>query len=412
MRDEPKTDALRDPAAEAAAVLLRIGFALLLIAAPVASVGSRRAYLVLAPLGISLVLLSTLIDGRGRHALTAALRFIASPVGVAVLFLLVWALISLTWTSARTLGLDRLVKIGGTLALAVVACVSLPARMRATNLYLIPIGVALAALLVIAAASYGLLPFRAFDPDQPTLDRAAAAISMQLFAAFAWLMTKRRPAMAGMLGGLVLLATFVAASENSAVAILAGALVVLAGHLNPRLTARLVAVGAVCVIMLSPLLAVLLRPYAHGLPFLDGDSARSLDVWGRIVASDPLRMITGRGVESTTFDRIGGRIGLEAPHSMLFEIWYEFGILGAGALAVFIAAGALRVAELAHGAAPYMLGGLVCAVVLGCLGLGTVQTWWMTTLCLAAVAFAGVNNGQYRSSRPRAAFARRTAVAG
>ena len=180
MQDMVRTFSRRQatPAANAAAHLLRIGFVILVVAAPIASVGSRRGFLVLAPLGIGIVFLAAMVDGRAGRTFNGVGRFLASAAGVAAIVLLAWAALSLGWTSARTLGGDRLVKIFATLLLAVFACVSLPNRMRASNLYLIPIGVLLAALLAIAAAVYGLLPFRAFDPDQPTLERAAAAISL------------------------------------------------------------------------------------------------------------------------------------------------------------------------------------------------------------------------------------------
>jgi hypothetical protein len=150
MRVPPSLRTRPTPAAQASALLLRIGLALLLIVAPMTSVGSRRAFLVLAPLGISIVFLAALLEGRGSRTVRSALRFLVSPAGIAAIFLLVWAALSLSWTSAQQLGFDRLVKIAATLLLAVFACVSLPPRMRASNLYLIPIGVALAGGLIVA----------------------------------------------------------------------------------------------------------------------------------------------------------------------------------------------------------------------------------------------------------------------
>lgn len=410
MRDGSTADFSRTPAAQASALLLRIGFALLLIAAPMMSVGSRRAFLVMAPLAIAIIFLATMIDGRAGLAFARTGRFFTGAAGVAALFLLVWAAASLGWTSSRSLGGDRLLKIAATLLLTVLACFSLPSRMRASNLYLIPIGVLLAALLAIAAAVYGLLPFRAFDADQPTLDRAAAAISLQLFAALGWLMTKDRPLTAGLLGLIVLVSTFLAAADDSAVAIAIGGLALLAATWRPRLTAIICAAGMALALLLSPLFVILIQPYAADLPWLDGEDIASLNIWVDVVRKDPLRLITGRGMESAAFDRITGVIGLAAPHSTLFETWYELGLLGAAALAALLGASALGVSRMTGRVAPYALGALVCAFVQGAEGSGTTQTWWMTTLCLTAIAFSAVNSGQYRSVRPRAALVRRAAA--
>jgi hypothetical protein len=402
MRVPPSLRTRPTPAAQASALLLRIGLALLLIVAPMTSVGSRRAFLVLAPLGISIVFLAALLEGRGSRTVRSALRFLVSPAGIAAIFLLLWAALSLSWTSAQQLGFDRLVKIAATLLLAVFACVSLPPRMRASNLYLIPIGVALAGGLIVAAAVYGLLPFRAFDPDQPTLDRAAAAISLQLFAAVGWLMTKQRPYTTAALVALVVLGTVLCDAEDSVLAIVCGALVAVAVAFRPRLVPRLLAAMVALLLLLAPLLVLVLHARRASLFFLDMDSLRALDIWARVTVQDPLRMLTGRGMESAAFDRLAGGIGLDAPRSMLFEMWYELGLLGVLALASFVGMGVLAAGRLALPVAASALGAITCAFILGCLGSGTVQTWWMTTLCLAAVAFAGVQNGQYRSERPRA----------
>ena len=408
MRDAATADPSRTPAAQASALLLRVGIALLLIAAPMMSVGSRRAFLIVAPLGISIIFLATMIDGRAGLAFSRTGRFFTSIAGVAALFLLFWAAVSLGWTSSRALGFDRLLKISGTLLLTVLACFSLPSRMRASNLYLIPIGVLLAAGLAIAAASYGLLPFRAFDPDQPTLDRAAAAISLQLFAALGWLMTKERPLMAALLGAVVLFAAFLGAADDSAIAIAAGGLALLAATWKPKLTGIVVAGLMALLLLLAPLLAIGVQPYADYLPWLEPEDFASLDVWVHVVRSDPLRLIAGRGMESAAFDRITGVIGFAAPHSTLFEIWYELGLLGAASLAVLMGAAVLAASRMTGRVAPYAIGALTCAFLHACMGSGTVQTWWMTTLCLTAIAFAAVNSGQYRSVRPRAALFNRT----
>ena len=410
MRDAATADSSRTPAAQASGLLLRVGFALLLIVAPMMSVGSRRAFLIVAPLGIAIIFLATMIDGRAGLAFSRSGRFFGTIAGFAALFLLIWAAFSLGWTSSRALGFDRLLKIGGTLLLTVLACFSLPSRMRASNLYLIPIGVLLAALLAIAAAAYGLLPFRAFDPDQPTLDRAAAAISLQLFAALGWLVTKERPLMGGLLGAIVLVATFLAAADDSAVAIAVGGLVLMAATWRPRITATVVASLMALLLLLAPLLAIAIQPYADRLPWLEPEDFASLDVWVNVVRADPLRLIAGHGMESAGFDRITGVIGLAAPHSTLFEIWYELGLLGAASLAVLMGAAVLAASRMTGRVAPYAMGAISCAFMHACMGSGTVQTWWMTTLCLTAIAFAAVNSGQYRSVRPRAAMVGRMAA--
>jgi hypothetical protein len=165
---------------------------------------------------------------------------------------------------------------------------------------------------------------------------------------------------------------------------------------------RVLAIVVALVALLAPLAVLALHARRADLSFLDAGNLRALDIWARVTVQDPLRMLTGHGMESAAFDRLAGNIGLDGPRSMLFEVWYELGLLGVLALASFLGMGVLAAGRLALPVAASALGAITCAFILGCLGAGTVQTWWMTTLCLAAVAFAGVQNGQYRSERPRA----------
>ncbi|MFD0461126.1 hypothetical protein ACFQY9_03690 [Microvirga aerilata] len=56
-----------NPSADAAAVLRRLGFALLFFAVPLASLFSRRALVVMAPLAVVLLVLAAALDGSAKH---------------------------------------------------------------------------------------------------------------------------------------------------------------------------------------------------------------------------------------------------------------------------------------------------------------------------------------------------------
>src|SRR4051812_30263677 len=102
---------LADPSADAAAVLRRLGFWLLLFAAPVGALFSRRAVVIVAPLAVALLVLAAALD-RGSRLSAGRLRQIAvSPGGLAGLLMIFWAALSLVWTPFLAEASERLLNL-------------------------------------------------------------------------------------------------------------------------------------------------------------------------------------------------------------------------------------------------------------------------------------------------------------
>ena len=97
-----------DPAEQAAQLLFRIGFGIICIVLPLSAIVSRRALVVVAPIGV-LVLISAALMMKARSGpirrISAAM---ASPAGLAGLFLLGWSALSLAWTPYPGPGAERL----------------------------------------------------------------------------------------------------------------------------------------------------------------------------------------------------------------------------------------------------------------------------------------------------------------
>jgi hypothetical protein len=382
-----------DPAEQAAQLLFRIGFGIICIALPLSAIVSRRAIVVVAPIGI-VVLVSAALMMKGRdEPLQRVSRALASPAGLAGLFLLFWSALSLLWTPYPMPGTERLIRLAGSAAIAVAAVVALPERMRASNLYLVAIGVGCAAV-----AALGVALLRPYWTEPTILERAVALIALLAWPAVAWLAMKRRT-IAGMaiaagvgavalaLPGLLILP-----------ALLIGA-VLLGGALsNRRGAAAAFAAAAVVLVMGAPLIALV----ASLLAPQESDFGRTMQVWADIILADPSRLITGHGVETVLRNRIAAALDASAPTSLLFEVWYELGVLGALALAVALVFVALSLSTLSRTLGSFGLGCLAFAFALSVLGLGTSQTWWMTALVTVAIVFCAVANGEYRTERPAA----------
>jgi hypothetical protein len=381
-----------DPAEQAAQLLFRIGFGILCIVLPLAAIVSRRALVVVAPIGI-VVLLSAALMMKRDAPFQRIGRAIASPAGLAVLFLLFWSALSLAWTPYPLPGAERLARLGGSAAIALFAVAALPERMRASNLYLTAIGVGCA-----AAAALGITLLRPGWTEPTVLERGAILICLLAWPAAAWLAMKRRTiagmAIAGGVGALAL------ALQGPLIlpALLLGA-VLLGGALNSlRGAAIAFAAAATVLIMAAPAIALVVSLLAPQ----ESEFGRTMQVWADIIVADPLRLVTGHGVETALRNRLAAGLDPGAPTSLLFEIWYELGVLGALALTAAVAFTALGLAGLSRTLGSFTLGCLAFAFALSVLGLGTSQTWWVTALTTAAIAFVAVANGEYRTERPAA----------
>ena len=99
--------------------------------------------------------------------------------------------------------------------------------------------------------------------------------------------------------------------------------------------------------------------------------------------------------------RIYGIVPANAPTTMLFEFWYELGIVGAFAAAFALHGGIRRAGRDATALVPCAMAAFAAAFAVGCLGVGLTLVWWLTTLALTILTFVAVERGQFRHSRPK-----------
>jgi hypothetical protein len=393
-----------DPAADAAALLRRLGFATLMVAVPLTALVARRAVVVLAPIGIALLVIAALLDG-DHDGLTADLRrALLSAGGLAGGLLLAWAALSLLWTPFRGPASERVLNVALTVAMVLGGYLALPGRMRSANLYLAPIGIGAAAIGAVVLALSDLAIGRGTDEDGAGIERGVVVLVLALWPALAWLRSRGRDLEALALAVAVAAAAVLASASLPVVALAVGALAYAVTAISPALGVRVTAGAVAGTVALGPLIPFLLRPLASLALRRDDQALAGLSAWRRVVADDPLRLVTGRGFEAASRGRGSGLLRAEAPTTLPFEIWYDLGLVGAAAAAVVLYA-AIRAAGRAHaGLVPGAMAAFATGFTLACAGIATAQMWWFTTLLIVALAFVAVDRGQFRTSRPKAAF--------
>ncbi|CAH1652819.1 MAG: peptide ABC transporter permease [Chelatococcus sp.] len=388
-----------DPAADAAALLRRIGFALLVVAVPVAALVTRRAAVIMEPIGVALLVMAALLDGQARMLATVR-RIVTSRAGLAVLMLVGWAALSLIWTRFPSTGGNKLINILGAIVLALAGTAALPERVRSSNLYLTGIGVAAAAMLAIALAMVGQSDD---DPDAAaSLGRGLAGLALMIWPALAWLVSRQRNMLALALSAVSAVAMVAGAVPMALLAFALSAFVFGLTSIRPKMGIRVVSWGMAGIVLAAPFMPFVLQPLVKLAFGVAHPWTETMRAWTSIVRADPLRLITGYGFDASLRGRVAGEIPVTAPTGLPFEIWYELGLVGAVSLALALGWAAQRAAAAHAVLVPGITAALTAGFVLACMGAGTAIAWWVTTLSITAIAFVAIERGQFRTSRPKA----------
>jgi hypothetical protein len=398
-----------DPATDAALLLRRIGFATLAVALPMASLVSRRAAVVLAPIGVVLLVIAALVEAPEMFVATLK-RAVFSRPGMILIGLVGWAVLSLIWSPYTMSAAEKASNLVLAVALGFCGVAALPDRMRASNLNLAALGTGVAAVFALALIVVAAL--RPVEAEPGSVERGVSVVLIMAWPALAWLLSRDRGLSAlalSLVVGLLALSRF---EDGEAVAMICGAVAFGAVSANRDKAVRIIAALIAGAMLFAPLLPFLLTPVVALLPDSANDFLQALAVWADVVLRAPIQLVTGHGLDTVLRGRITGALPQATPATLLFETWYELGIVGAAAASACLyfaikAAGRMPGALAAGGVAAY-----VTAFALTALGFATLQPWWLMTLAAVALLFSAIARGQYRTERPVAPLSLKTATNG
>lgn len=397
--------ALNSPAADAARLLGWLGLVLLLIVLPSIGLASKNAIYVLVPIGAALVLLASVLT-LTAHPFKSFSKLVLSPLGLGVLFFAFWAALSLVWTPFPADGAERLIKTFAMVSLALAVAFCLPERTRPANLYLLPVG-----LLLTAVLSLGTLIFSRFyahpaskgfsEFDESLFERSILTLIVLIWPAMGALSLRERWISAAVLVVLVASVAIAGLAQITLAAMGAGALTFALAMSSPRRVSLVLAGFIAALIATAPALPLLFGPILPMAGF-KLDMASPMAIWAEIIKSEGPRLITGHGLGVASQAVILGFLPLATPKSVLFIVWYELGVLGALSLALFTALAFIEAGRAPQAIAPALLGGLVTILTVACFGLATVQIWWINLVGCCMIAFVLLIKGIPRLQRPKA----------
>ncbi len=385
-----------DPAEEASRLLLRLGVFLLFVISLLAPILARQTIYILLPIGAALLLLAASLnpDSRAGSSLRA---LIAAPPVWAALLLAVWAGMSLLWTPFDGPA-ERFAKAAATMGLVAAATGLMPLRTKTSNLNLLPIGVAIAAGALVAITLLMAPKYTVEDIlDVGPLGRAGLGLVLLVWPAMGALAVRGRWIMAAGLGLATIVACALAKAPNALPALFGGALVFAAAFGRARPASVGLALLMTAIVLLAPLTALLTH---LAWPANPPHFFRHLAFWGQMITRDGLRTLIGHGFGAASWGVLGGYLTPATPRSLIFQIWFDLGAIGAGALSLVLARASLEVGQARPALAPFLLGGLGAGFMICLLGPAAEQLWWVTLAGLDAIAFALVMRGQFRKRRP------------
>ncbi len=395
--------ARQDAAGDAAQLLSRVGYVVLALAAPSALALSSRAIFVLFPIGVALLIVAAALDPVvgfvGRIG-----DVVKSPVSWAALALFAWAALSLLWSPFPASGMQHLLKLAATALATLVVMASAREHMRATDLYLFPIGVLLtmATILVLwFVAQQGA------EPDSGRILQGCTAMVVMLFPALGGLAARGRNGYARTLMMLALAYVFAIGAASTAAAVLVGFAVLSFAISDIRRTVADLSWLATGLILISPLIPAVAPTLAHWVFHAKlADLAApypTLAAAARLILHDEVRLMTGHGIDTVGRGVEAGLLPALSPRVAMFEIWYELGIVGALAAAAAVWLGFRAIGEMAPRLAPYVAATFACDLTLGFLSQDMTQITWVTLLAISAIALGAAARSQYRTTRPSAA---------
>lgn len=393
-----------DPALDAAALLRRVGFFGLFVVVPIAAQVARRAAVILVPISVILLILASAIDGKTRPIRPIIRRLVRSPAFLAGLLVLFWATLSLIWTPFLGAATERVLNLAATILLTLAGYLALPDRMRSANLYLLPVGVTGAALLAIVIGLFGDTLLRSTPDDEGALNRGLILLAILVWPAIAWLRSRGRDGAALVTLVLVVVALVLAPNTIQLIAIVAGAVAFALASIRLQPAAGLLAVLAAGLLVTAPLLPFVARPVGIALAGPVAPAVLTIKAWQKVVTTEPVRLVTGHGFETARRGRAVGLVPSNAPTTVLFELWYELGLVGALAAAFALHAAIRRSGRDSVVIGPGALAAYAAAFVVACIGVGLTVMWWITTLTVVVLVFIAVERGQFRTRRPKASL--------
>ncbi len=378
-----------NPAVAVSGLLTRLALFLLVVLAPVVAMFSRRAVAIIVPVATALLVLSAALDGKLLSATKRLGATLLTRQALTVVALVAWAAVTLWWTPRTGRAASQLVELVLTLLVFVAAIACLRGRTRRSDVNLIPIGAAFAAITLAAEFVPGspvawLTGSR--GPDRES-QRAAMLLTLLVWPAIASLRTQGRHWLGALLAVVTALSLWLVRDLVVIAGFIAGALTFAAAVWRPRAATAGVGATAIVMLVLSPLVGWMMARYGGFLLPREGDDL--VGIWRDVTHSLPSHLFAGFGFDSSgALERGTSRVLLGSPRNAALQVWLELGLIGVALACAAIALAMRGLGAIDDKSRPAALAVASSAGVMMFAGLASWQNWWLTSVGLTVITLA------------------------
>ena len=392
----------KDDATDASQFLLRLAYVVIALAAPVGIVLNPIAIFILVPIGIALMVCSAFLDPPAGF-LDRVGGSLRAPVVALCLAAFAWATLSILWTPFSVEAGQHVLKISAWTIGVTLALTLTREHARATDLYLFPIGLLLTMVAIFAA----WVALRHGAPIEPQrLVEGGTALATLLFPAMGGLAARGRNGYARMLLILGFVYAFAIGSSPMMIALFVGFAALSFAVSDLQRTTRDLSWIAAGLIALAPLLVLIAEPVLRlimngKLPSLPAPFP-SVALVFRMTTHDAPRLVMGHGFETVARGLRINALPPETPRALVFQLWYELGVVGAWFAAAAVWFGFRAIGEAPPRLAPYLAAAFATNLTFGFLSEDLGDSTWFTVLAIALISADIAARSQYRTTRPSA----------
>lgn len=375
----------------------------LLAALPAIMTFARTSPPLIAAIIALLLGIGAWLDGNWSSMGRQLRGFAVGPAGVLLIAGLVFMGLSLFWTPAPDRALRHLLQLSGSMLVIGILLTNVPWRHKKKFHVLLPLGLALAALLVVVhfAWSGAINTLLGAPLDGFYLNRTAVALALFTPIVLIVLWRSGNVLAAGTLGLLALAGIWTSDSWSAKLASLVAAGCLPLSLLAPRRFHRLASVTVLATLLTAPLyvghLNNLIPQSVHEAVGYSSLTIRG-EIWREYAGLVWQRPLLGFGLEASNViqrtDVVAGfsdaRIGFLSfghPHNAVLQIWFEFGLVGALIAASLLGVLFQRMTRLQDWQLSIATTTSLGVYAVACVSHGAWQAWWICLVGLLAFAF-------------------------
>ncbi len=386
---------------------------------PLAMVFANRSSPLVLSVSTFCVAIALTLEGGWQVFGKKTLRVLSDPLGLLVLAIILWGLLSVSWSDAPSISLETISEISLAIFLVTFLAINLPDQLRLRHLQIVIFSVLFGCVIIVFNYTTGFSYWHLFNKKLQGYIFNRTIITLVLLSipvlagwkAFSGKETTSQKHMAIMVFGslFLLFAVILFADSGGAVlGVVVGCLAYGAFRFFPRITAGFSGIGLVLFLLAAPLTGPVMERVMPEtvLQMLSSAHARErIEIWHIFGQATLERPVMGAGIGASpvaAFSETAKKLSLNQkqlealnmghPHDLALQIWYELGFVGAVLLLLIILLCLLYLVRSSMPAKAMKFAFFAMVAAISVMTHGAWQTWWSTVIGAGLIWFLAINH--------------------